>query len=290
MNHSIFPCIWFNPEKHSGQQATETYKKAFGDVKTVTDNGMVVMVEIFGEQLMFLNGGPMFSPNPSISFFVVLKSKEAVDQAWKVLGENGKVLMPLDSYDWSEYYGWIQDEMGVNWQLAYGKLDEVGQSLSPTLMFTGAQAGKAREALNLYTSIFKPSEIVGVLPYGKRDEDEEGMVKHAMFRLNEYVLMAMDSTLNHDFVFDEGISLVVTCDNQKEVDRYWEALTANGGQESQCGWLKDPFGVSWQIIPKVLLEMMNNPDPKKRQRVVEAFMPMKKFDISALEQAYDADN
>jgi predicted 3-demethylubiquinone-9 3-methyltransferase (glyoxalase superfamily) len=286
MKDSIFPCIWFNPEQHSGQQAALKYKKAFGDVKTVSDNGMVMMVEILGEQLMFLNGGPMFTPNPSISFFVVLASKEAVDQAWKVLGENGKVLMPLDTYDWSEYYGWIQDAMGVSWQLSYGKLEEVGQTLSPTLMFTGKMAGKAREALTLYTNIFQPSEIVGILPYGPGDEDKEGLVKHAMIRLNSYVLMFMDSTHEHDFGFDEGMSLVVPCENQNEIDTYWEVLTANGGQESQCGWLKDPYGVSWQIVPKVLFEMMNNPDPKKRQGVIDAFMPMKKFDIATLEQAY----
>lgn len=286
MNHSIFPCIWFDPEQHSGQQAAVYYQKAFGDVKTLSDNGMVVMVDILGQQLMFLNGGSMFTPNPSISFFVVLESKEAVDQAWKVLSENGKVLMPLDKYEWSEHYGWVQDEVGVSWQLSYGKTAEVGQSVSPTLMYTGAQTGKAREALTLYTKTFQPSEVVGILPYGKEDEDEEGLVKHAMVRLNNYVLMFLDSSHKHDFGFDEGISLVVPCDTQKEIDTYWEALTAHGGQESQCGWLKDRFGVSWQIVPRVLFEMMSHPDSDRRQRVIDAFMPMKKFEIAVIEKVF----
>lgn len=288
MEPPIFPCIWMNPEQFSGQEAALKYKEAFGDVKTLSDNGMVVMVEILGKQLMFLNGGPMFTPNPSISFFVVLTSKEAVDQAWKVLRENGKVLMPLDKYEWSEYYGWVQDALGVSWQLSYGKLEEVGQTLSPTLMFTGAGAGQAREALTLYASIFQPSEVVGILPYGPGEEDKEGLVKHAMIRLNHYVLMFMDSSHSHGFGFDEGISLVVACDTQEEIDQYWEALTINGGQESQCGWLKDRFGVSWQIVPRVLFEMMNHPDTQRRQRVVDAFMPMKKFNIEVLEKAFEA--
>jgi predicted 3-demethylubiquinone-9 3-methyltransferase (glyoxalase superfamily) len=244
---------------------------------------MVVTFELSGQKFMGLNGGPAHKINPSISFFVVCDTREEVDEAWQQLCEGGSVLMPLDSYDWSERYGWVSDRYGVNWQLSFGKLEDVGQKFTPTLMFVGKQHGKAREAIDFYTSIFDQSEIMGILPYSEADPDVTGTVKHAQFKLNGDVFMAMDSSLEHNFQFSEGLSLVVECDTQEEIDRYWNALLQQGGREDKCGWLKDRFGVSWQIIPSILPKLMA--EPERSPRVVEAFMKMGKFNIQQLMEA-----
>jgi predicted 3-demethylubiquinone-9 3-methyltransferase (glyoxalase superfamily) len=228
---------------------------------------------------MFLNGGPHFVLNPAISFFVVCETVEEVDSAWTKLIEGGSVLMPLDKYDWSEKYGWIQDKFGVNWQLSFGKTEDVGQKFTPTLMFTQHNAGNAEKAIQFYTSVFGNSSVRGILRYGANDEDVEGTVKHAQFSLNKYVFMAMDSSMAHHFSFNEATSLVVECATQDEIDYYWEKLSAVPEAE-QCGWLKDQFGVSWQIVPEVLEQLMS--DPARSERVVNAFLQMKKFDIEKL--------
>jgi predicted 3-demethylubiquinone-9 3-methyltransferase (glyoxalase superfamily) len=149
-------------------------------------------------------------------------------------------------------------------------------------MFTGEQNGRAKEAIKFYTSVFDNSSVSGIMEYTEEDPDTTGNVKHAQFILDGHVFMAMESSLEHHFSFNEGISFVVECETQKEIDYFWNSLSV-GGSEGQCGWLKDQFGVSWQIVPAVLKELMS--DPGRSKRVMDAFMKMKKFDIEKLLQA-----
>jgi len=122
--------------------------------------------------------------------------------------------------------------------------------------------------------------------YGKDEEpDEEGAVKHAGFTLEGQQFAAVDSALEHNFSFNEAISFMVQCRNQEEIDYYWGKLTADGGHEGICGWLKDRFGVSWQITPAILADMLRDADREKAERVTRAFLKMKKFDIEELEKA-----
>lgn len=276
MKKTIYPCIWFNG---NASEAALFYCSVFKNSHIAEENPLVVTFESSGEKFMCLNGGPKFAPNPSISFFVVCESIEEVDGYWKSLKEGGMEMMPLDEYPWSERYAFIQDRFGVSWQLSYGKMEDVGQRFTPTLMFTKSKAGKAEEAINFYTAVFDPSSVMGIMRYGAGDGDVEGTVKHAQFTLGNSVLMAMDSSLTHNFEFTEGISLVVECDTQEQIDHYWTRLT-EGGREDQCGWLKDQFGVSWQIVPAILSQLMS--DPERSSKVVEAFMKMKKFEIGKL--------
>ena len=153
-------------------------------------------------------------------------------------------------------------------------------------MFTKDKAGKTQEAIDTYTSIFPNSKIEMVVPYMKGDGDKEGFIKHSRFTLSGQNFMAMDSSLPHDFSFNEALSFVVYCDTQEEIDNYWEKLSAVPEAE-QCGWLKDKYGVSWQIVPSVMNEMMASGDKEKITRVTEAFLKMKKFDISGLKKAYE---
>lgn len=279
MKQQLYPCFWLNG---NAREAADFYCGVFSDSAVTEASPMVVNAALSGQKFMFLNGGPEFRPNPSLSFFVVCETVEEVDAAWRKLADDGTVLMPLDAYPWSSRYGWVQDRFGFSWQLSYGKLEDVGQKFTPSLLFTGDNAGKAEEAIRFYTSVFTPSSVTGILRYGPNEEDAEGNVKHAQFSLNGSVMMAMDSSFAHGFHFNEAISLVVECADQQEIDHFWNNLT-EGGAESRCGWLKDRYGVSWQIIPEILKDLMENPE--KRDRVVQAFLKMKKFDIAALEDA-----
>jgi len=276
MTHKIYPCLWFD---NQAKEAANFYCDVFKDARIVDETGLVVTFEAGDMSFMCLNGGPNYKPNASISFYVVCETMEEVQDAWAKLAVGGKVFMPLDEYAWSDQYGWIADRYGVSWQLSLGALEDVGQKYTPCLLYTEDQCGRAAEAIELYTSVFSPSKVVGVLPYAEGDGDIIGNVKHAQFRLGDRVMMAMDSSLTHGFTFTEGVSLVVPCDTQEEIDHYWDRLS-EGGYQSNCGWLQDRFGVSWQIVPAILPKLMTDPD--RAPRVVQAFMKMKKFDIEAL--------
>ena len=280
MESKIYPCIWFDGQ---AQQAAETYCSVFSDSKIVSTNPMVVIFEIMGKKFMALNGGPVYTPNPSISFFITCSSKEELDNAWKKLIEDGKALMPLDTYPWSDHYGWLEDKYGVSWQLTTGTPGEISQpDAFPSLLFTGEQNGKAEEAINFYTSLFENSKVEVISRYQPGEHDIEDHIKYARFSVNGQRISVMDSSHNHAFGFSPGVSMVVNCETQEEIDYLWLNLT-EGGKESRCGWCQDSFGVSWQIVPTILAELMS--DPAKAPKIVEAFMKMTKFNIQALKEA-----
>lgn len=154
------------------------------------------------------------------------------------------------------------------------------QKITPFLWFNQ----EAEEAANLYVSLFKDSKILGISRYGEAGPGPKGSVMVVDFQLAGVRFNALNG--GPHFKFTEALSLAVSCDSQEEVDTLWSRLTANGGQESQCGWLKDRFGLSWQIVPARFSEMMRDQDPKRSQRVMQAMLTMKKFDIARLEQAY----
>jgi len=139
------------------------------------------------------------------------------------------------------------------------------------------------EAVNLYVSLIKNSKISSIVRSEGGGPFPKGALQHASFELDGQQFNAMDG--GPYFSFDQGFSLMVSCENQEEIDRLWEKLS-EGGEIQQCGWLKDKFGVSWQIIPSVLGDMLMDGDPEKSKRVTEAFLKMTKFDIQALQEAY----
>ena len=154
------------------------------------------------------------------------------------------------------------------------------QKITPFLWFND----NAEEAMKFYTSIFKNSKIGKVARYGDAGPGPKGTVMTASFSLEGQEFLALNGGPN--FKFTEAISFVVNCETQKELDEFWERLSA-GGQEIECGWLKDKFGLSWQIVPTILGKLMSGPDPAKSQRVMNALLKMKKLDIATLQRAYD---
>ena len=152
------------------------------------------------------------------------------------------------------------------------------QKITPFLWFDD----NAQEAVNFYTSIFKGSKIKNVSRYGDAGPGPKGTVMVMTFELEGQEFMALNG--GPQFQFTEAISLVVNCKNQEEVDHYWNKLS-KGGQEVQCGWLKDKFGLSWQVVPTILGELMQDKDPAKRERVMKAMLGMVKMDVEGLKRA-----
>ncbi len=243
---------------------------------------MTVEFQLAGQKFIALNGGPEYHFTPAISFFVSCDTGAEIDTLWEHLSDGGEILMPLDRYPFSEKFGWLNDKYGVSWQLILGG---PAQKITPFLMFVGEQNGKAEEAIEFYRSLFDNSSLIHVERYDENQPGTEGTVSHASFSLAGQGFMAMDSNLEHDFTFTEAISFFVDCETQAEVDALWEKFTA-GGEEGPCGWLKDRFGVSWQIIPKALMEMLSDEDPEKAERVTQAMLQMKKIDVEGLRKAY----
>ncbi|NQX40657.1 Glyoxalase superfamily enzyme, possibly 3-demethylubiquinone-9 3-methyltransferase [Pedobacter steynii] len=280
MKNSIYPCLAI---KGKIAAASDFYIQTFGEGKVSQNTPFVIQIELSGQKFMLLNEGPSSTPNPSISFMVVSENPEETEKYWNKLIEEGKALMPLDSYDWSPKYGWVEDKYGVSWQLFTGSKGETGQKFSPTLMFTGANAGKAAAAMERYTKLFSNAHVGGVLYYTEEDGDNPEFVKHAQFKIKDSSFMAMDSSAAHAFTFNDGVSLVVECENQEEIDKYWSQLTSNGGYEVACGWLTDQYGISWQIIPADIIKWVT--DPERSARVMNVMMKMKKLVIADLENA-----
>jgi predicted 3-demethylubiquinone-9 3-methyltransferase (glyoxalase superfamily) len=293
----IVPHLWFDTQ---AKEAAQFYVSAFGGDSEITGistlhdtpSGDVdsVTFNLAGISFMAISAGPHFTFNPSISFFVQIEPAEEVDRLWNELIQGGQVMMPLDKYPWSERYGWLQDRYGVTWQISLGsKKDTGGQTITPCLMFTGSVYGRAEKAIDQYTSLFNHAEIEGILRFGADEApDVEGKVKHAQFMIEGQTFMIMESAHDHNFEFSEAISLMVYCDTQDEIDDYWEKLKEGGDPNAQqCGWLKDRYGVSWQVAPRLLGEMIRKGTPEQVNRVTQTFLPMKKLDISTIQKAYD---
>lgn len=286
----IIPHLWFDTQ---AKEATEFYTTLFSDSKidnitTIKDTPSgdcdMVTFTLANQKFMAISAGPYFKLNPAISLFVTFDNEAEIDRVWNMLADGGKVMMEYQKYPWATKYGWLEDNYGLSWQLSMSEHHQVSQKITPLLMFTQSGAGKAKEALEYYTSVFPQSKIAMVVPYGEGDGDVAGHTKHARFSLHGYNLMTMDSSGPHQFVFNEAISFMVNCDTQEEIDMYWEKLSAVPESE-QCGWCKDKFGVSWQIVPSIMNELMTSSDKEKTNRVTQAFLKMKKFNIAELEKA-----
>ena len=295
----ITPNLWFDGDAEeavdrytsifdgSSIGAISQYDEASAEVSGRPEGSvMTVEFQLEGQSFLALNGGPQFEFTPAISFIVNCSSAEEVDELWAELSAGGETLMPLDAYPFSDRYGWTTDAYGVSWQLIYAN-EIPSQKIVPSLMFVGERCGQADEAMAFYTSVFDEAEINDVAHYGPdQAPDEEGTVMYADFTLCGQHFAAMDSAQDHDFDFTESVSFLVDCSDQDEVDYYWDELTADGGEESQCGWLKDRYGVSWQVVPSVLDELLRDEDAEKAGRVTEALLGMQKLDVEALEEAY----
>jgi predicted 3-demethylubiquinone-9 3-methyltransferase (glyoxalase superfamily) len=295
----IIPHLWFDKE---AKEAAEFYTSTFPNSKltnittiqnTPSGDCDIVSFELWGYRLMAISAGPLFKFNPSISLMVNFDpaqdkdAKTRIDKVWEKLSAGGNILMPLDKYPFSERYGWVQDRYGLSWQLILTNPEgEKRPTIIPFFLFVGDVYGKAEEAFDSYLSIFKNSKRGAMVRYGAgQAPDKEGAVMFTDFMLEDQWFAAMDSAHQHNFKFNEAISLMVNCETQEEIDYYWKKLSAVPEAE-QCGWLKDKFGISWQVVPTAMDTMMRDGSPEQIARVTQAFLKMKKFDLTELRKAY----
>lgn len=294
----ITPFLWFNEEAedaakfyisvfdNSGIVHITRYNQLSADVSgQKPGTAMTVSFNLEGQNFTALNGGPHFKLNEALSFFVYCESDSKIEKIFKKLSEGGKVIFPLDKYDWSPRYAWVIDKFGLSWQLDVDKINN-SQKILPAFLFVNEKMQRVKEVVDYYSTVFPDSKTLMEWPYDKSAGMPDGTLLFAQFKLADHLFNAMSGPGVHNFDFNEAFSFVVDCKDQNEVDYYWNKLTADGGIESRCGWLKDKFGVSWQIVPARLIELLGDPDPVKAQKVTSGMLQMKKIIISDLEKAY----
>lgn len=283
MGQKITPNLWFDG---NAKEAVDFYVSAFPDSKvagatyypkTVEEGladfqlelaGKVLTVdfEIGSQRFTTINAGPDFTFNPSVSFMVNFdpsqddQAREHLDALWDKLMDGGEALMPLDAYPFSKHYGWVKDRYGLSWQLIL--TDPQGEPrpfIIPALMFGGQQTNHAEEAINFYLSTFKDSKQGVIARYAvDTGPAKAGSLMFADFMLANQWFAGMDSGTEQEFTFNEAVSFAVACKDQAEIDYFWEKLSAVSESE-QCGWCKDKYGLSWQIVPEAMEELMEKP-------------------------------
>ena len=284
LKQKITPCLWFDNE---AEDAAKLYTAIFGNsrikqISRYTEAGreihgkapgsvMVVEFELEGQTFTALNGGPQFKFNEAVSFQVLCDTQEEIDHFRSKLSEGGR----------QGQGGWLKDKFGLSWQVV--SLPAAKQKITPCLWFDN----EAEDAAKHYTAIFTNSRIKHVSRYTEAGREihgkTPGSVMVVAFELEGQTFTALNG--GPQFKFDEAVSFQVLCDTQGEIDHFWNKLS-EGGRESQCGWLKDRFGLSWQIVPSVLPQMMQEADGARSGRIMNAVMTMKKFDLEGLQRAY----
>jgi len=294
----IMPYLWFDKE---AKEAAEFYSSVFPKSKissvtvlrnTPSGDCEEVSFELWGQRFTAISAGPPFKINPSISFIVsfdpshIEGAREKLDKTWQTLSVGGETLVPLGEYPFSKRYGWLQDRYGLSWQLILNEpSDEGGPSIVPCLLFVDENCGRAEEAVNFYLSVFRNTKPGSFLRYGAdQAPNKEGTVMFSEFMLEGEWFTAVDSAEDHGFSFNEAVSFVVNCENQDEIDYYGDELSAVPGDE-QCGWLKDKYGVSWQIVSTLAEELINSGDQAKADRVIQSILKMKRINIEEIKKA-----
>ena len=298
MKQKITPNLWFDG---NAQEAVEYYISVFPGSKITSTSyypnsieegladfqldlaGAELTIDFELEQHGFtaINAGPEFKFNPSISFMLNFDTsvdehaREHLDELWLKLIDGGEALMPLEAYPFSKRYGWLKDRFGLTWQLIL--TDPAGEErpfIIPSLLFTGEVTNYAEEAMNFYVSVFEDARVGELVYY----PDAIGPAKKGALMFGDFMLanqwfIAMDSGVKHEFKFNEAFSFSVSCKDQAEIDYFWGKLSKDPEFE-QCGWCKDQYGVSWQIVPENMGELMEKPGAFAKM------MPMKKIIIA----------
>ncbi|MCL2453797.1 MAG: VOC family protein [Micrococcales bacterium] len=289
----IVPNIWFD---HDAAEAAAFYASVFPggrvlDTQHYPTEGLpdfqadmagkplVVELELAGYRLAAINAGPEFPLNPSVSFILNFdpsadpRAREHLDALWEALSDGGEALMPLQEYEFSPHYGWIKDRYGVSWQLML--TDPRGEPrpfITPSLMFGHTAQGRAKEAIDFYTSLFS-GQVGTMVTYPEQAGPVAGEMMYADFQVLDQWFAAMDAA-GQDFTFTPGVSLMLSCADQTELDQCWERLSAVPEAE-RCGWCVDRFGLSWQVVPATMGDLMTRPGAYAK------LMSMKKIDIAA---------
>lgn len=296
----IVPNLWFD---HNAAEAAAFYARVLPDTRVTgvqhypveglpefqlefAGKELIVEFEVAGHRFVAINAGPEFPVTTSASFMLNFDpsrddaAREHLDAVWAGLSKGGRVLMPLDAYPFSPHYGWVQDRYGVGWQLIL--TDPEGEPrpfVIPNLLFGGPVQNRAGEALERYASVFPGARVGMVATYPEQvGPAVPGSVMFGEVELLGQWFALMDAAVEQQDSFTCGVSFMIECADQAELDRYWAALSEVPEAE-QCGWCADRFGLSWQVVPENLGELMRAPGAYQR------LLAMKKIDLAALRGA-----
>lgn len=292
----IVPCLWFD---HNAVEAVAFYTSVFPDARVTATHHypseglpdfqqefagkeLTIEFEISDFRFVAVNAGPEFTINPSVSFMLNFDpgrdaaARDELDLLWEALSEGGETIMPLGRYPFSERYGWVRDRFGVSWQVILSNPEgDPRPFVIPNLSFGDGVQNRAAEALEYYGHVFGGSQVGTIARYPEQTGPARaGDVMFSDIRLLGQWFALMDSGQQLDFTFNCGVSLMLECGGQPEIDRYWAQLSAVPEAE-QCGWCADRFGVSWQVVPVNLGDLMQAPG--SYQKLLE----MKKIEVDA---------
>lgn len=294
----IQPCFWFD---FTAEAAAKFYQHALMRTTLVSTlyyptEGLppfqkdfaglplAIKLSIDGYECSLINAGDAYTPNPSLSMMLHFdpktnpKAEAELHQTWQALSEKGHVHVPLGTHPFSPLYGWVQDQFGVNWQLILSNnYFTPATHVMPCLLFINTTQNKARNALDLYSEAFEGAQLGTLITYKhSNDTIHPGAVRYSELQLYGQTFALIDADRTGDFTFTPGASLLIRCESQAEIDQLWDWLSATPSAE-QCGWCRDEFGFSWQVVPANFAELLQQPV------AYEKMLKMKKIVLADLD-------
>lgn len=285
----IIPHLWYDTE---AKEAVAFYVDLFGGkldwTYTITDtpsgDSDLIQFQLGDMTLAAISAGPYFKLNESMSLMVNVASKDEVTRLYQALSEGGRVLMPLGEYPFSPYYVWLEDRFGLSWQLSYAPDLDKPYQFDICLLFSQEQVGLAQPMLDYYKDKL-PQASVGQLSYYGEGEAavEAAKLNYAELLIAGQKMIVMDHGYGGEASFNEAFSLMVYVDSQDELNFYYDLLSAVPEAE-MCGWVKDQFGISWQIVPRMLMEAYDTASPETVKAVNDAVLQMRRLDFDQIKE------
>lgn len=286
---TIIPHLWYDTE---AKEAVAFYVELFGGkidwTYTITDtpsgDSDLIQFQLGDMTLAAISAGPYFKLNESMSLMVNVASKDEVTRLYQALSEGGRVLMPLGEYPFSPYYVWLEDRFGLSWQLSYTPDLDKPYQFDICLLFSQEQVGLAQPMLDYYKDKL-PQASVGQLSYYGEGEAavETAKLNYAELLVAGQKMIVMDHGYGGEASFNEAFSLMVYVDSQDELNFYYDLLSAVPEAE-MCGWVKDQFGISWQIVPRMLMEAYDTASPETVKAVNDAVLQMRRLDFDQIKE------
>lgn len=266
MKH-ITTWLWFKDE---AEDAVDYYMSIFQSGQIMEKyyipndqnvSSVVINFKIGDLNLGAFNGNLDYAKmSPALSLKVTCETEDELNKLWVELSGNTRVIVPLQKRSFTKLYGWCIDKYGVSWQL---NLNNKPQKITPHLMFANGNYMRSYEAVEFYANIFGDAIV------SKLDVRPDNKVKWCEIKINDFTMTLSDSAKDNDYTFSDAISIEYDCKDQAEIDRIWDSLIADGGEEVACFWLRDKFGLSWQIIPEDFYDLINGPNSDKVLAVVQ---------------------
>ena len=285
---TIIPHLWYDTE---AKEAVSFYVDLFGGkidwTYTITDtpsgDSDLIQFQLGDMTLAAISAGPYFKLNESMSLMVNVASKDEVTRLYQALSEGGRILMPLGEYPFSPYYVWLEDRFGLSWQLSYAPDLDKPYQFDICLLFSQDQVGLAQPMLDYYKDKLPQASVGQISYYGEGEAPvEAAQLNYAELLIGDQKIIAMDHGYGGVASFNEAFSLMVYVDSQEDAESWYERVSAVPEAEI-CGWAKDQFGISWQIVPRILMEAYDSASPEQIKAVNAAAMTMKRLDFATIQ-------